>query len=359
MYRFLSIIIPVYNVENYLADCLGSIVKDAAVHSKEIEVIVVDDGATDNSGMIADEFAEQYPFIHVIHRENAGVASARNAGMKAAQGEWIYFMDSDDWLAEEGLTHIYQCIKRQEYADVILFDAYKNAGKTEIAWEHFDKETIWQSRELRAIQREVLYFHKTSMAAPWDKVYRRSFLDENHIVFRENLKVLDDMVFNVEVFGAAKEAAYYKNKIYHYRYVEESITNSYKPDRVEQDLKVWKYLEQYMAELFTGREWTESDRENFRQAYYCRVIKSFSICCRLCFFNRENKKHIGEKVIFLKEVLSFPAYREAFTNVRLHYAEWKLKIVILMGRLHMGYGIYLLHMAEAFARNKRIPVTGK
>lgn len=347
----LSIILPVYNVEDYLTTCLDSIVQDPAVDGGQVEVIIVDDGATDHSGRIADEFAGRYSFVHVIHRKNAGVASARNAGMMAAMGERIYFMDSDDWLAEEGVSHMCERIRQHTTADVILFDAYQNAGDREEAWEHFDQDMVWRDKDgIRYLQRETLYFHKTPLAAPWDKIYKRSFINEHHLLFQDSLKVLDDMVFNVEVFGAAEEVVYCKDRIYHYRYVESSITNSYKPDRVEQDLKVWNYLKQYMTELFAQEDWTSADREALRQAYFCRVIKSFSICCRLCFFNRENKKSTGDKILYLKEVLSLTAYREAFKNVKLHYAEWKLKIVILMGRLHMGFGIYLLHMAESLWR---------
>lgn len=267
--KLLSIIIPVYNVENYLPICLDSIVKDPVSGSEQVEVIIVDDGSTDSSGRIADEFAGKHPFIHVIHRENKGVAFARNAGMKAALGEWIYFADSDDWLAEDGISYICRRIRQYSNADIILFDAYQNIDSREVVWEHYDSEMVWQDRkEIRALQREALYFHQTSLAAPWDKVYRRSFLEKNHIIFQEPLKVLDDMVFNVEAFGAANMVVYCKDRIYHYRYVEASITNSYKPDRVEQDMQVWSYLTRYISELFGQGEWSTADREALRQAYY-------------------------------------------------------------------------------------------
>lgn len=347
----LSIIIPIYNVENYLEKCLTSIVQDSAVDSEQIELMLIDDGSTDSSGTTADGFAQKYPFINVIHKKNSGVAAARNIGIETALGEWLYFVDSDDWLAENAISNICRQINSHPNADMLLFDAYKNNANREVPWEHFDSEKIISEQsDIRALQREVLYFHKTPLAAPWDKVFSHLFLTENKIKFQENLKVLDDMIFNVEVFGAAKEIAYCKDKIYHYRYVTSSITNSYKPDRVEQDLKVWNYLEQYMGTTFFNDGWNEADKDAFRQAYFCRVIKSFGICCRLCFFNKENPKGIKAKVDYLKETLLRLPYKDAFADVTLHNVEWKLKVMVIMARFHLGYGIYLLHLLESFAR---------
>ena len=159
------------------------------------------------------------------------------------------------------------------------------------------------------------------------------------------------MVFNVEVFGSAQKVVYRKNKIYHYRHVPVSITNSYKPDRVEQDQKVWNYLEQYMSS-HTPKHNTGAinDGMTLKQAYFCRIIKSFSICCRLCFFNKENKYSIREKTAYLREVYMQPPYKEAFDNVRLNDIEWKLRIVVFMVRNDWCYGIYALHLFESFSR---------
>lgn len=345
----LSIIIPIYNVENYLGKCLNSIVQDPALGDGKVEVILIDDGSTDSSGFIADRYAEEYSYMKVIHSKNAGVAAARNLGMDNASGEWLYFVDSDDWLADHGISTICCRIRRHGNMDMILFDAYKNYDDRVTAWEHFDSDRIINKQdEIRALQREVLYFHKTPLAAPWDKVYRRAFLEGNQIRFQEKLKVLDDMIFNLEVFGALKEAAYCMDKIYHYSYTPDSVTNSYKPDRVEQDVKVWNYLEQYMNASFAKEEWSKEDKEMLRQAYFSRVIKSFAICCRLCFFCKENPNSINRKVAYLKEVLQLSPYRDAFSCIDMRNVDWKLKAVIIMARLHAGLGIYMLHLLESF-----------
>lgn len=341
----LSIIIPVYNVEQYIEKCLESVACN--LNRGDVEVIVVDDGSLDSSGEKADMYAAKYPYIKVIHKENAGVAVARNIGMDNALGEWLYFMDSDDWLACGAIDIICERVSANYEADILLFDAYRNTVNAEENWEHFENNDIFYDRQdLDGLQRGMLYFPMCDrhtnipLAALWDKVYRRRFVIDNGLKFVSKLRVLDDMVFNMEAFGVAKRVAYYKNKIYHYRYVGASITNSYRPDRVSQDMEVWKYIYVYM-----GRNNKLSD-EMFKQAYYCRIIKSFSICCRLCFFNPQNEKSLCAKTALVKKVMETEPYVGAFKKVRLKNAEWKLKVMILMGRFKFGFGVWLLHIAQ-------------
>lgn len=352
MHLQLSIILPVYQVEEYLPQCLESIVSQ--VNSREIEVLVIDDGSTDRSGEIADFYGEKYPFIHVVHEDNSGVAAARNAGINMARGEWLYFADSDDWLAEGAIEIMLEKSRIDAAVDVILLDAWKNTGDKQTAWEHFEREAVWNKKEeIRGLQRGALYFPsagiatKIPLAAPWDKLYRRKFLLDHQIRFLPELQVLDDMVFNVTAFGKARRVVYYKEKIYHYRYVQDSITNSYRQDRIGQEQQVWKYLNSYMDDLFKESGWEKKDKHKLIQAYYCRIIKSFSICCRLSFFHPQNSNGFWDKVRYVEQVLETEPYSTAFHRVEIRNAEWRLKAVICMGRCRMGLGIYLLHKAQS------------
>lgn len=347
----LSIIIPVYKVEKYLGQCLQSILK--GMEGRPVEVLAVDDGSPDASGEIADAFARDYAALRVIHKPNEGVAAARNTGILLARGKWLYFVDSDDWLADYGVDILLEKSRQSPDADIIMFDAWKNTGESKAPWEHFSKEAVWTKREeIRELQRGVLYFPavgrktKVPLAAPWDKMYRRKFLAEQGLHFEQGLKVLDDMAFNMAALGKAGKVVYYKEKIYHYRYVPESITNSYRPDRVTLDGEVWDYISRCMARSFREENWEEDEKQKFMQAYYCRIIKSFSICCRLAFFHSENKNKLTQKIKYVKEVLESEPYVTAFQKARIKNAEWRLKAVILMGRLRAGGGIYLLHKAQ-------------
>lgn len=343
MDKLLSVIIPVYNVEKYITKCLQSILAEETETLGLVEVIVVDDGSTDSSGRIADRFAVKHPCVKVIRKGNGGVAAARNTGIRSAHGKWLYFVDSDDWLAGSGIRDICEELGKNPDADVLFMEAYQNAGHQRREWVHFRADAdLTDPESIRRLQCGILYApfwgkHKNDpMAAPWDKVYRRDFLAANHLLFCEKLKVLDDMVFNFEALGAARNVACRKIKPYHYRrFVADSITNTYRPDRISQDRAVWKYL-------FSLDMW---DAGILRRAMMCRIVKSFSICCRLCFFNAENRKNPREKAAYVKKVAGSEPYRTAFRTVRLSDLEWKLKIVALAGRLRSGWGMYLLHAA--------------
>lgn len=352
--KLLSIIIPVYNVERYIAKCLRSILTESAETLEAVEVIVVDDGSTDLSGRIADAFARKHQCMNVVHQKNAGVAAARNTGMRSASGEWLYFVDSDDWMGNGGVRDICAEVGRNPGVDVLFMEAYQNMGHRQREWIHFPEDVDMAGPEsIRKLQSGILYapfWRRTKndpMAAPWDKVYRRDFVIENHLQFCEHLKVLDDMVFNFEALGAAKKVACRKIKPYHYRrFVSDSITNTYKPDRVSQDRAVWKYL-------FSLDLWNGEDTAVLRRAMMCRIVKSFSICCRLCFFNTGNQKRLGEKVRYVKQVMRSEPYHTAFRTVRLSDLEWKLRIVALAGRIQSGLSMYLLHVAWEAVRERK------
>ena len=350
----ISIIIPAYRVEKYIGDCLNSILQQKGVSADALEILVIDDGSPDRSGEIAIELAKEFPFLKVIRKENAGVAAARNTGIEAATGQWLYFVDSDDWLAEGAIEAMLGAVKKHPAADILLFDAWQNEGDKETSWEHFRQERLFETREeILCLQRGVLYFPvcqpetKVPLAAPWDKLFKRSFLQAKNLRFREELKVLDDMIFSMEAFGEAGLVAYEKKKLYHYRYVPTSITNSYKPYRINKDRQVWEYIASYIEEREKQHLYSQEELEKLRQAFYCRVMKSFSICCRLCFFHKDNKKSFLEKLSFVRAVLRKEPYRSAFEKVDYSALEWRLKCVFLAGKTHLALPIYLLHLGQS------------
>ena len=345
----LSVIIPVYNVKSYLNQCVCSIAESAADAGIEPEVLLIDDGSTDGSGQLAEELAVRYPFVRVIHQENRGVAAARNKGMEEALGSWLFFVDSDDWVALRSINIILSAVSRYPEADIILFDAWEERGGQQVEWAHFTKELVLKEAEnqgrkgLDSIRQQILYPKDTPLAAPWDKIYRKEFLKRNRLMFPENLKVLDDMVFNMEAFGKAEYVVYQKEKIYHYQRIGTSITNSYRPDRVKQDQRVWEYIEKYLEELRAEEKIEDSRRKELEQCFYCRTIKSFAICFRLCFFHENNPRSLREKLKEVKKIMKEEPYGKAFQKVKVKNLEWRLKLVWLMAKGNCALGMGCLY----------------
>ena len=223
-----SMILPIYNAKRCLSRCLESILSQTMPLDK-FEVILVDDGSTDGSDSICDEYSNAYENINVIHKKNGGAASARNAGLLEATGEYIAFVDPDDYLDADYLKIPYEEAYKTE-ADIVIFDAIKEYPKDKGAGDRNKNKVVAKNNTRRLLRHsekvfvtsdpqdimsmrcQILYpymnahacgedfFRNIPLAAPWDKLYRKSFLDENDLRFSEELKVLDDMCFNFVAF---------------------------------------------------------------------------------------------------------------------------------------------------------------
>lgn len=220
----LSIIIPIYNVESYLRECLESVY---AVNLLK-EVILVNDGSTDHSLQIAEEFVKKYPEETIlISQENRGLSAARNTGLEKAKGEYIYFIDSDDFLDSKAFEDFFYKIKGTDL-DIINGSGFRYENG-EFADEIIHNEHITVT-ENPISGREFLYrmFEADSYVDyVWLNIYRRDFLLENSFFFQEGI-TYEDVLFSIPVFLKAKKIIHLGTRFYSYRIRENSITNTKK-----------------------------------------------------------------------------------------------------------------------------------
>lgn len=223
MDKKLSFVIPVYNVESYLPQCLNSIL---AQTDDRCELILVDDGSKDGSGVICDEYADRYPSIKVIHKTNGGLGSARNAGIDAAEGEFLAFVDSDDYIEADTVPRLLRWIET-EPADVCFLELTKvhPDGNREPMGEGLDRA------EIRCRSREaVLSFLSGRSKFPGSacgKLFRRDFLEENGFHFPDDRRLSEDLIFALNVYYAAENFDYLDFPYYCYRQSRTgSITNT-------------------------------------------------------------------------------------------------------------------------------------
>lgn len=221
-----SIIVPVYNVERYLDKCLNSILKQTF---HEFELILVDDGATDGSGKICDYYSKKDERIKVIHKQNGGVSSARNAGIEEAAGEYIYFCDSDDYIDETLLSSIVNLIDSK--ADLFMFGynaVYEN-GKT-LEW-------LPKGNDIYEIcspdDRHVFMLEMASIinfgGALWNKVFSKRIIDEYNLRFNNDLSYFEDVSFVICYSLHASKAVVIKTALYNYVRRSGQITGSLIP----------------------------------------------------------------------------------------------------------------------------------
>lgn len=212
----ISVIVPVYNVENYIENCVASLLNQTFT---DYEILLIDDGSTDSSGELCDNFAEKYEPIKVYHKQNGGLSDARNYGLNKAEGEYIIFIDSDDWIDEDTLRILYLAAVTSQ-ADIAEC-SYRSVFK-----EHVDEETentgiVISGSNVFAIRNQMNWKYFKSIA--WNKLYHRK-------VFMQNIrypigKFHEDEFVTHQLFYNAEKLVYVDYSAYNYNRIrEESIT---------------------------------------------------------------------------------------------------------------------------------------
>ena len=208
-----SVIVPVYNVEPYLSACLVSCMQQTL---KDIEIICVNDGSTDHSLEILKEFQKADRRIRIIDKENGGLSSARNAGIKAARGEWLVFLDSDDLLSENACERVW-CESMEGPTDIVIFGARTFPGyPAPDPW--LTNNLNVPSRRFSGFKPEILFQTNGSIPFVWRQAFRRNLLLENDLLFDEEVRFGEDAVFQLEVFPHAANFAYISDPLYNYRW---------------------------------------------------------------------------------------------------------------------------------------------
>lgn len=215
MENLISVIVPVYNVENYLGKCVSSILVQSYPN---IEVILVDDGSTDDSGALCDTYQQQMPSLKVIHKLNGGLSDARNAGLQVASGEFICFVDSDDWMERDILRDAYDTMV-QTQADVVIWGFQKDfVDSTETV-----KNSVSVSIGRATCNREEKRYHallsQDAMAMvgyAWNKLYRRELIENKQTRFLKGVSLVEDMLFNSAVLSRANKIEFIEQIGTHY-----------------------------------------------------------------------------------------------------------------------------------------------
>lgn len=221
-----SVIIPVYNVENYLRECVDSVINQTY---KNLEIILVDDGSTDSSGNICDEYAQTDGRIKVVHQKNAGPSKTRNTGIRNAGGKFIYFLDSDDYIDCDTFEILVSTAETQN-ADVLFFAAHSFSDDGADIKQGYEIKGDYETKIGYEILTE-LQRNKDYHCAIYLLFIRRSLLIDNQISFLESAYCSEDMLFTYQLFCSARTAAYCKITPYHRRYHAGSIVTSAKSHR--------------------------------------------------------------------------------------------------------------------------------
>lgn len=226
----ISIIIPAFNVGNYISKCIKSIIGQDYTN---LEIIIVDDGSSDKTGEIIDDFARCDNRIVVIHKENEGVSVARNVGIDKASGEYIVFVDGDDYLSKEAITYMLYVVGKTYCDFCISENCYTKTQEQQIEKDDISILTPEETVALLLSPRVIV--------GCWNKIYKKTFLKDNHIRFSTNLFFGEGLNFIVNCAQASSNVGVGQRKVYYYRRNNElSATSKFNIEKLrngEQALK--------------------------------------------------------------------------------------------------------------------------
>lgn len=255
----LSIIVPVYNVEKYLPYCIESIISNSFNLNSWLEIILVDDGSTDKSGDICDQYALKYSFINVIHQNNQGLSAARNTALDIANGEWVAFVDSDDIVRKNYLSVLLNNIKHNKEADIIIFK-YKTFDNDNSLKNN---EAIYSSKNISVLSKSTAMYYLTTETIgnyAWNKIFKKKMFD--NIKFPVG-KRYEDIAVMHKYFNLANSIYLYDDYLYYYRQRVNSILHVEKNSK-----KVGLYRDSIRAR--------SKQLSFFRKYNYSRAFKNAS-----------------------------------------------------------------------------------
>ncbi len=320
----ISVIIPVYNAERYLCGCLDSVLRS---EYQDFELILVNDGSTDGSLSICEEYAARDSRVRLISQENRGASAARNRGIDACRGEWVVFVDSDDMISPNFLG----LVVRDEYQgqDLLLFDFARS--EADLAETVTTPETLWFGRARRQelfrsllLRTQLMEGGNLNFVSPCGKAYRRELLEAASIRFSPELSFGEDKLFNAEYLTRVKHCAYSPVPVYSYNIHSDSSSHRFNP-RLPYNLA--KLLEGLRDTLETGALLAPLERD-----FYSYVLDNLSYSMVWTVFSPQNPQTYREKTEVCRTLRENPLYCEAMTYNR-SCGHWVRKTLICFFRL--------------------------
>jgi len=334
MDTLVSIIVPVYNVpEKYLNACIKSLMNQTM---KEIEIIIVDDGSKDNSGMLCDTYAEKDNRIKVIHKENGGLAAARNTGFQAAKGEYVTFVDGDDWLSVEACEVSYKAAKKNDLT-LILWGTSKEYEFKSIPYTYtLIDNKIYVGDECKELQLRLLDF-KSNIATAYAKLFRRSYLIENNILHNATLKQgAEGLEFNLRAFDKLDNAQFINKSLYHYIFNDNSISASHNEKNHYYVIECFKTIKEFIM--------SSNNKDKLLVNFYNRLLYVVNTTAITGYFSPDNKEPYIDKKNKFKHYLKQPLIQEAIENANREGLSSSRKLVLYLIKLKLFWPICIIAM---------------
>lgn len=326
-----SIIMPVYNTEKYLNDAIESVLNQTYT---DFELLLIDDMSTDNSKAICEEYIQKDNRIILFENstENHGPGPTRNIGLDNATGEFIYFMDADDWIDNNLLKDCVDRMKETD-ADIVQLGIVCEQGDGKKSIEYYHKEDNLITKN--TIEKDFVYFWKENRFGLTLNLLRKERVKSIRF---ENMISGEDISYVLDAFCNAEKIAYISKALYHYRYVQGSTSRRWNKETVEQRAVIWEHQKQFLKSIdinLDNSAYAEVAYDNFIWAIY-------QLSSNLCPLSYKDKKR---ELNALKEKMEFNKYRLIYP-LKQRYGIDRVKYFLVKHRLEN----VLLLLSPAFLR---------
>lgn len=342
----ISIIVPIYNVSEFLPQCLDSLIKQSY---QNIEIVAVNDGSTDNSLEILNRYAQKFPQIKIISQNNAGLSAARNTGINASKGEYLCFVDSDDWMDTDTCQKAIEAVQKNN-VDIVCWNYVKEYRARSISVRCIKTDEFYNENNIKNLYRRIVGPIKEELAFPqyldslstaWGKLYRSELIKKSSISFVSTKEIgTEDLLFNIEVFSYIRRAYLMTDCLNHYRkYNSTSLTATYRPNLIAQ----WTNLQNRILTII-GHD------EKLKQAYMNRIALSIiGIGLNECI----SKASIKRKKERINSYLCGKYPNQALKQLHLKYfpIHWKLFFAIAKYH-HIWIFMFLLRIIYEIINKK-------
>ena len=313
-----SIIVPVYNVEKYLRKCIESILEQ---DEKDFELILVDDGSQDKSGIICDEYAKKDSRIIVLHNSNQGPSMARNAGLDICNGKYVTFVDSDDYIENNYLTIMLEKIEKKN-ADLVICGYRQIMNlKSEIHAVSGDAE-IFQDEFIKGLLIQKGYGMNAC------KLYKRELIGDNR--FDSTLTVGEDSFFILQISKNLKKCLHIADVLYNYNVNEQSLVRKYNENYLNNYMKSAKIIKEYIYNNF--------DDEELKKLTNNYIVFTLTlVIINYCFNPKRNQGKILKETKEIHTICNLDEYKTALKNIKLEYFSTARKIMVLALKMKLYF----------------------
>lgn len=343
----LSIIVPAYNVELYICDCIESVLKQTYPHW---ELILVNDGSTDKTQEICDKYALNDQRIKVMHKSNGGLVSARNTGYGASVGEWVMYLDGDDWLEKNTFEELVKAIEAHN-PEIIFWKTSQNlkgkAIKGKAEWKCDNDEKLYINTECEDLAYNTLVY-SSGISTAFSKLLRRDFVEKHKLWHNPKLRQgAEGIEFSLRVFNSTHKALFINRYFTNYRYNEDSISKRIDEKNTIHIIDCFNEIYDYIK--------NEVKKDYFFQVFYQRILYVIIAIAMSTYFHPKNKERLLIRIKKYKNLIhNTPIFKDALDYAKIEKLDKFRKVTIYLIKYKCYVAIPLISRTKQYLLKKGI-----